>query len=140
VHLVPVKTIMRRFKSNRASLFGHATFLRNWRITPWQHNTSINRNKFLPRMCDPSLFSRLPGIQFPVSMILSDYYSIVLYHSCCKDWKHVAYMQRIENWNHVTVRRLENVMYSELSCEILKTGCSIWDVSFFCLVQFLCKI
>ena len=23
----------------------HATFLRNWHITPWQHNTTINRNK-----------------------------------------------------------------------------------------------
>ena len=29
--------------------------------------------KFLPRVCDPSLFSRLPGTQFPVSMIHSDY-------------------------------------------------------------------
>jgi hypothetical protein len=28
--------------------------------------------KFLPRVCDPSLFSRLPGTQFPVSMIHSD--------------------------------------------------------------------
>ena len=27
--------------------------------------------KFLPRVCDPSLFSRLPGTQFPVSMIHS---------------------------------------------------------------------
>ena len=26
---------------------------------------------FLPRVCDPSLFSRLPGTQFPVSMIHS---------------------------------------------------------------------
>ena len=25
--------------------------------------------KFLPRVCDPSLFFRLPGTQFPVSMI-----------------------------------------------------------------------
>ena len=29
--------------------------------------------KFLPRVCDPSLFSRLPGTQFPVSMIHSGY-------------------------------------------------------------------
>jgi hypothetical protein len=29
--------------------------------------------KFLPRVCDPSLFSRLPGTQFPVSMVHSDY-------------------------------------------------------------------
>jgi hypothetical protein len=28
--------------------------------------------KFLPRVCDPSLFSRLPGTQFPVSMVHSD--------------------------------------------------------------------
>jgi len=28
--------------------------------------------KFLPRVCDPSLFSRLPGTQFPVSMIHSE--------------------------------------------------------------------
>jgi hypothetical protein len=28
--------------------------------------------KFLPRVCDPSLFSGLPGTQFPVSMIHSD--------------------------------------------------------------------
>jgi hypothetical protein len=27
--------------------------------------------KFLPRVCDPSLFSRLPGTQFPVSMVHS---------------------------------------------------------------------
>jgi hypothetical protein len=29
--------------------------------------------KFLPRVCDPSLFYRLPGKQFPVSMIHSEY-------------------------------------------------------------------
>jgi hypothetical protein len=28
--------------------------------------------KFLPRVCGPSLFSHLPGTQFPVSMIHSD--------------------------------------------------------------------
>ena len=28
--------------------------------------------KFPPRVCDSSLFSRLPGTQFPVSMIHSD--------------------------------------------------------------------
>ena len=27
--------------------------------------------KFLPRVCDPSSFSRLPGTQFPVSMVHS---------------------------------------------------------------------
>jgi hypothetical protein len=35
--------------------------------------------KFLPRVCDPSLFSRLPGTQFPVSMIHSDYAFIKLW-------------------------------------------------------------
>jgi hypothetical protein len=29
--------------------------------------------EFLPRVCDPSLLSRLPGTQFPVSMIHSGY-------------------------------------------------------------------
>jgi hypothetical protein len=29
--------------------------------------------KFLPRVCDPSLFSRLPGTQFSVSMVHSEY-------------------------------------------------------------------
>ena len=28
--------------------------------------------KFLPRVCDSSLFSRLPGTQFPVSMVHRD--------------------------------------------------------------------
>ena len=29
--------------------------------------------KFLPRVCDPLLFSRLPGTQFPVSMLHSEH-------------------------------------------------------------------
>ena len=34
--------------------------------------------KFLPRVCDPSLFSRLPGTQFPVSMIHSGNQNIAI--------------------------------------------------------------
>jgi hypothetical protein len=36
--------------------------------------------KFLPRVGDPSLFSSLPGTQFPVSMVHSDYTMTISCH------------------------------------------------------------
>jgi hypothetical protein len=63
--------------------------------------------KFPPRVCDPSLFSRLPGTQFPVSMI----------HSICKLVRNVAMNRSIYNHAECFMRRFKLKISASGTCQ-----------------------
>jgi hypothetical protein len=68
--------------------------------------------KFLPSVCDPSLSSRLPGTQFPVSMIVLCCQGVV-----CQFVRTVAMNRSIYSHAECLMRRFKLKISASATCQ-----------------------